>query len=60
MIMKKITRFFLVLAAFVASGTMANAINTECAGTDTQAAQGSFTLGYNYTFSTSGTSVTFT
>jgi hypothetical protein len=58
--MKKITRFLLVLAAFVASGTMANAINTECAGTDTQAAQGSFTLGYNYTFSTSGTSVTFT
>lgn len=58
--MRKTTRFLLMLAAFVAYGTMANAINTECAGTDTQAAQGSFTLGYNYTFTTTGTDVTFT
>ena len=58
--MKKITRFLLVLAAFVAYGTMANATNTACSGTLTTAAQGTFTLGYNYTFATSGTSVTIT
>lgn len=34
--------------------------NTECEGTSTEASQGSFTLGYNYKFTTSGTDVTFT
>ena len=58
--MKKITRLFLLIAAVVAWGSVANAANTECAGTLTTAAQGSFTLGYNYTFATSGTSVTIT
>jgi len=58
--MKKITMFFLVLVTIVAWGSVAKAANTECTGTDTQAAQGSFTLGYNYTFTTTGTDVTFT
>jgi len=56
--MKKITRLFLLIAAFVAWGNVANATNTACAGTSTEASQLSFTLGYNYTFSTSGTDVT--
>ncbi len=58
--MKKITRFFLILVAIATWGSVANATNTACAGTLTTAAQGSFTLGYNYTFTTSGTSVTIT
>ena len=61
--MKKITRFFLLLAAVVAWGNVAMATNTECAGTSTDPstpAQGTFTLGYNYTFTTSGTDVTVT
>lgn len=32
----------------------------QCSGTDTQAQQGSFTLGYNYTFETIGTDVKIT
>ncbi|MDD4991299.1 MAG: T9SS type A sorting domain-containing protein [Paludibacter sp.] len=61
--MKKITRFILLLAAIVAWGNVVNATNTECAGTSTETstpAQGTFTLGYNYSFTTSGTDVTFT
>jgi hypothetical protein len=58
--MKKITRFLLLLAAMVAWGNVAKATNTECAGTATDASQGSFTLGYNYSFTTSGTNVTVT
>jgi len=61
--MKKITRFILLLAAIVAWGNVINATNTECAGTSTDPstpAQGTFTLGYNYSFTTSGTDVTFT
>ena len=61
--MKKITRLLLLLAAMVAWGNVAMATNTECAGTSTDPstpAQGTFTLGYNYTFTTSGTDVTVT
>jgi hypothetical protein len=61
--MKKITRFILLIAAIVAWGNVVNATNTECAGTSTETstpAQGTFTLGYNYSFTTSGTDVTFT
>jgi len=42
------------------SFTTAVSTNTECSGTSTEADQGSFTNGYNYTFTTSGTDVTFT
>ncbi|MFA5045625.1 MAG: hypothetical protein WC542_06830, partial [Paludibacter sp.] len=61
--MKKITKIFLLLAAIVAWGNVVNATNTECAGISTETstpAQGTFTLGYNYSFTTSGTDVTFT
>ena len=58
--MKKITKFLLVFVAIATWGSVAKATNTECVGTLTTAAQGSFTLGYNYTFTTSGTSVTIT
>lgn len=34
--------------------------NTSCAGVSSDAQQGSFEIGYNYEFSTSGTDVTFT
>lgn len=34
--------------------------NTNCSGTDSDAQQGAFAIGYNYSFVTSGTSVTFT
>ena len=39
--------------------TLANT-NTECAGTSNEVQQGSFSTGYNYHFTTSGTDVTFT
>jgi hypothetical protein len=42
----------------VVNATTTENTNTACAGTDTQASEGSFTLGYNYNFSTSGTDVT--
>ena len=60
--MKKITRLLLLLAVMIAWGNVAMATNTECAGTSTDSspAQGTFTLGYNYTFTTSGTDVTVT
>ena len=34
--------------------------NTECSGTENKASQGSFTNGYNYSFVTNGSRVTFT
>ncbi len=34
--------------------------NSECAGTSNEAVEGSFSLGYNYEFTTNGTDVTFT
>ena len=34
--------------------------NTECSGTSSESQQGSFEIGYNYEFETSGTDVTFT
>ncbi|MDD5185752.1 MAG: hypothetical protein PHS84_10885, partial [Paludibacter sp.] len=58
--MKKITKIFLLLAAIVAWGNVANAQNNECAGTSIETstpAQGTFTLGYSYSFTTSGTDV---
>ncbi len=44
----------------VVNATTIENTNTECEGTSTEASQGSFTLGYNYKFTTSGTDVTFT
>ncbi|MDD3322078.1 MAG: T9SS type A sorting domain-containing protein [Paludibacter sp.] len=58
--MKKTTKFFLLIAALVAWGSTAYAVNTECAGTSTEAVAGTFDLGYNYSFTTSGTDVTIT
>ena len=43
----------------VLATTNANA-NTDCAGTTSTAAQGTFSVGYNYSFVTSGTDVTVT
>ncbi len=39
------------------SATTSESINTACSGTETAASQGSFTLGYNYSFETAGTDV---
>lgn len=58
--MKTFTRIFLLVTAWTVMGTMAQATNTECAGTLATAAQGTFTNGYNYTFTTVGSDVTFT
>ena len=59
--MKKITRLLLLAAIMLAWGNVANAQNTECAGTSTVSTQADpFTLGYKYTFATSGTDVTVT
>ncbi|MDD4969009.1 MAG: T9SS type A sorting domain-containing protein [Paludibacter sp.] len=59
--MKKITRLILLIVAIVAWGSVANAQNTECAGTSTVSTQADlFTNGYNYTFTTTGTDVTIT
>jgi hypothetical protein len=55
--MKKITRLFLLIVAIVASGNVAKAQNNDCAGWLTETTAGTLTLGYNYWFSTSGTSV---
>jgi hypothetical protein len=49
--------------AFVNNPVVLNATTTsnpECNGTDTEASEGSFTLGYNYSFQTIGTAVTIT
>jgi hypothetical protein len=61
--MKKITRLFLLIAALAGMGNVAFGQNTECSGTSTDPStpsQGTFTLGYNYTFTTVGTDVTVT
>jgi endoglucanase Acf2 len=43
----------------VQATTIADA-NTNCSGTETEASEGSFSIGYTYSFFTNGTSVTFT
>ncbi|MGB2370102.1 MAG: glycosyl hydrolase [Flavobacteriaceae bacterium] len=43
----------------VQATTIADA-NTSCSGTETEASEGSFSIGYTYSFVTNGTSVTFT
>ena len=59
--MKKFTQLLLSIAVMIAFGNLAFADNTECAGSSTVSSQGdSFTNGYNYTFSTTGTDVTIT
>jgi hypothetical protein len=40
--------------------TTAGDTNTDCSGTENQAREGSFSLGYTYSFVTTGTSVSFT
>ncbi|GAB1308074.1 hypothetical protein KH5_07570 [Urechidicola sp. KH5] len=40
--------------------TTGSNVNTACSGTDSEAQQGSFDVGYTYDFSTSGNEVTFT
>jgi len=57
--MKKITQFLFLFALMMAFGNTAFAENTECAGTSTEATEGTFTNGYTYSFTTSGTDVTF-
>jgi len=42
----------------VLSATTTANTNTECAGSSSDAAQGTFTVGYGYTFQTTGTDVT--
>lgn len=62
---------FSILAKDAANNTASNSpitvnatttanTNTECAGSTTEAAEGSFSSGYNYSFTTSGTDVTVT
>jgi len=58
--MKKTTRLFLLLTVILAWGNVSNVLSSECAGTSTEASQETFTTGYNYTFTTSGTDVTVT
>jgi trimeric autotransporter adhesin len=58
--MKKFTRLILLTVALTTWGNVANAQNNECGGWATDAVEGTFTLGYNYAFKTSGTDVTFT
>ena len=61
--MRKITKLLFLLTAFVAWGSVVYAQNNDCNGTSTETstpAQGTFTLGYNYSFTTSGTDVILT
>jgi len=58
--MKRFTRLILLIVALTTWGTVANGQNNECGGWATDASEGTFTLGYNYSFKTSGTDVTFT
>ena len=60
---------FTITAADMAGNPVANnpivlnattTLNPECAGTDTEASDGTFTLGYNYSFQTIGTDVKIT
>lgn len=44
----------------VLQATTTASTNTECSGTSSEASQGTFTTGYNYSFTTSGNDVTFT
>lgn len=44
----------------IISETTGPDMNTECSGTSSESQQGSFEIGYNYEFETSGTDVTFT
>jgi len=44
----------------IISETTSPDTNTDCSGTSSESQQGSFEIGYNYTFETSGTDVTFT
>lgn len=59
--MKKITKLFFLVTVLLAWGNVANAQNTDCAGTSTAPSTpvngGTFTLGYNYAFTTTGTDV---
>jgi len=59
-LMKKITKLIFLVVAIVAWSNVANAQNNSCAGWSTEANAGSFALGYNYSFKTSGTTVIFT
>lgn len=43
----------------VLQATTSEDTNTECSGIESEAQQGTFDIGYNYSFSTSGTDVTF-
>jgi trimeric autotransporter adhesin len=58
--MKRFTRLILLIVALTTWGNVANAQNNECGGWATDATDGTFTLGYNYAFKTTGTDVTFT
>lgn len=49
---KKIQLIFIISVLFAIVGNAVMAENTECSGTDKVAVQGSFTLGYNYSFTT--------
>jgi endo-1,3(4)-beta-glucanase len=42
------------------NATTLTSSNSNCSGSSTESLQGSFSIGYNYSFSTSGTDVTFT
>ena len=44
----------------IIQATTSEDTNTQCSGQDSDAQQGSFDIGYNYSFTTSGTDVTFT
>ncbi len=50
--MKKNMKSILLIAILLIFGTSVFAQNTECSGNSKVAAQGSFTLGYNYSFTT--------
>lgn len=58
--MKTFTKLLLLVVVLAAWGNVVNAENNECGGWTTEAAEGAFTLGYNYSFKTVGTDVTFT
>lgn len=58
--MKKFTRLLFLFAVMMVWGNVVFAENTECAGSSTTASEGSFTNGYNYSFTTTGTDVTVT
>lgn len=59
--MKKFTKLFFLVAMLMVWGNVVNAQNTNCAGTSAEPSTpvngGTFTLGYNYAFTTTGTDV---